>query len=130
MSISTVHDLPSNWKQTMVSMYKVGASDTEVRAELSMTYKLWKRLLMTDPSFEDVVNFGKTLAKAWWMTQGRVNLQNREFNANLYKINMQNRFNWNDKVASADESDDEDFQNEEDIDAQLRAFGHGTATAN
>jgi len=120
--MKSVHDLPTNWKSIMLSMYEQGASDTEVRAELKMTYKLWKMLLMTDVSFEDVVQFGKTLSKAWWMKQGRLNLTTQGFNATLYKINMQNRFNWNDKVSTSDETDEEDFQNEVDINEQLKAF--------
>jgi len=114
----------------MLSMYKEGASDTEVRAELKMTYKFWKLLLMTDVSFEDIVQFGKTLSKAWWMKQGRLNLTTQGFNANLYKINMQNRFNWNDKVSTSDETDEEDYQNEVDIDEQLKAFDNVSLTSN
>jgi len=128
--MKNVHDLPTNWKDMMLSMYKEGASDTEVRAELKMTYKFWKLLLMTDVSFEDVVQFGKTLSKAWWMKQGRLNLTTQGFNANLYKINMQNRFNWNDKVSTSDETDEEDYQNEVDIDEQLKAFDNVSLTSN
>lgn len=119
--IKTVHDLPDDWQSTTMRLYKVGASDTEVRAELNMTYKLWQKLMHTDPSFEDIILHGRTLAKAWWLTQGRVNLTEREFNAALYKINMQNRFNWNDKTATVDE-DPEDYEDEETINERLAAI--------
>ena len=114
----TVHDLPDDWNEIMLKLYAVGASDTEVRAELNMTTRLWNRLMMTDPSFEDVVQYGKTLCLAWWMKQGRTNLDNRGFNAQLYNINMQNRFNWSSKGSTV-ESDEADDSNEEDIDRQI-----------
>jgi len=114
----TVHDLPDDWKKTMLDLYEAGASDTEVRAELEVTPRLWKSLMMTDPSFEEVVLYGKTLCLAWWMRQGRTNLDNRGFNAQLYNINMQNRFNWSSKGSTV-EGDDTDDSNEEDIDRQI-----------
>lgn len=117
--MKTVHDLPSNWKEQMLALYKAGASDTEVRSELNITIRLWNTLKLTDPSFEEVVTQGKTYAKAWWMTQGRSNLENKNFNAVLYKIMMQNMFNWNEKTANVDESDEDVMDDEESINKQL-----------
>ena len=114
----TVHDLPDDWKELMLKLYAAGASDTEVRAELNMTTRLWNRLMMTDQSFEDVVQYGKTLCLAWWMKQGRTNLDNRGFNAQLYNINMQNRFNWSSKGSTV-EGDESQDDSEEDIDRQI-----------
>lgn len=125
----SVHDLPDNWKETMLGLYSQGASDTEVRSELGMTAKLWHMLLLTDTSFEDVVHYGKTLCLAWWMKQGRLNLDNKAFNAQLYNINMQNRFNWSSKGSTIGETDDDDYESEEAIDEQIKALTKQDAAA-
>ena len=106
----------------MISLYKQGASDTEVRADLDMTLNLWNKLKLTDEEFGSVLLQGKTYTKAWWLTQGRTNLTTREFNAQLYKINMQNRFNWNDKTSSVDDEDEDAYEDEESIDKQIEAL--------
>lgn len=113
----SVHDLPDGWREVVLKEYSEGASDTEVRAELGITYKLWAVLLATDPSFEDIVLHGRSLAKAWWLKAGRKHLMTQGFNATLYKINMQNRFNWNDKTSTVDE--DPEYEDEESLDEQI-----------
>ena len=45
--------------------------------------------------FREVVSIGKEAAEAWWMRQGRENIENRSFNNALYQLNMMNRWNWN-----------------------------------
>lgn len=115
----TIHDLPADWKETVLVLYGEGQSDTEVRAELNMTYNLWKHLISTDVEFEDVIEHGRMLAKAWWMKQGRLGLRDKSMNAMMYKINMQNRFNWSDKASSTDDSDDE-ITSAEEIDKAIR----------
>jgi|TARA_R100001530_G_C4254919_1_gene138878 transposase-like protein len=45
--------------------------------------------------FREVVSIGKEAAEAWWMRQGRENIENRSFNNSLYQFNMLNRWNWN-----------------------------------
>jgi|TARA_R100000049_G_C1908434_1_gene56411 transposase-like protein len=45
--------------------------------------------------FREIVKIGKEAAEAWWMRQGRENIENRSFNNGLYQLNMMNRWNWN-----------------------------------
>lgn len=45
--------------------------------------------------FREVVKMGKEASEAWWVRQGRENLETRGFNANLWLLNMVNRFGWN-----------------------------------
>ena len=44
--------------------------------------------------FREVVEIGKEAAEAWWIRQGRDNLETRGFNHGLWLMNMVNRFGW------------------------------------
>ena len=37
------------------------------------------------------------LSEAWWMTQGRINLKNRDFNNTNWIFTMKASFGWNDR---------------------------------
>ena len=45
-------------------------------------------------SFREIVEVGKEAAEAWWIRQGRENLDTRGFNHGLWLMNMVNRFGW------------------------------------
>ena len=45
-------------------------------------------------SFREIVEIGKEAAEAWWIRQGRENLDTRGFNHGLWLMNMVNRFGW------------------------------------
>jgi hypothetical protein len=91
--------LPKGWEKILATEYKVGASDVEVRARLKMTQSLWDVLYndATSSEFKSVVDFGRMLAKAWWMTQARTNLHSRQFNASLWLMVMKNQYGYSDK---------------------------------
>lgn len=89
--------LGGDWKEVVIREYSEGASDSEVRAELSVTYKLWQDLLLDDTDFREVVTLGRMLSKAWWLKEGRKNLYNKGFHAFLWYKNMQNRFGWSER---------------------------------
>ena len=112
--MSNIEKLPKEWVKIVSALYEKGASDTEVRTELRMTKALWDSLY-NDPvssSFKEVVDFGRELAKGWWLKQGRVSLKDRAFNANLWHMNMKNRFGWSDKT-TADVKQATDMSQEE-----------------
>jgi transposase-like protein len=46
------------------------------------------------PELHETIEFGKELSEAWWLKQGRENLNNKNFHAVLYMMNMSNRFDW------------------------------------
>ena len=98
--MSSIKVLPKGWEQVVATEYREGASDTEVRAKLRVTLSLWQSLY-NDPqasSFREVVDIGRMLAKGWWLEQGRKALRDRAFNANLWHMNMKNRYSWSDKT--------------------------------
>lgn len=91
--------MPEGWQDKILDLYAEGMSDYEVMTEMTLHFETFKRLL-TDPEFNEVVGMGRQKSRAWWERAGRVNLQNRDFNATLWKINVQNRLGWSDKTST------------------------------
>lgn len=93
--------LPENWQQTIIDLYRDGASDVEVKAQIydwrgSFSNDLWERWMKEEDDFAETVKKGKALAEAWWMVHGRKNIHNKDFNSTLWYMNMKNRYGWAD----------------------------------
>ena len=54
-------------------------------------------------NFREVVDIGKEASEAWWIRQGRENLDTRGFNHGLWLMNMVNRFGWTSSHSRKDE---------------------------
>lgn len=91
------NELPKNWKEKIMGLKKEGASDVEVRAELGISQDLWDRFKKEIEEFSLTIKKGDDLCEAWWEKKGRTNLENRQFNAVLWYMNMKNRFGWKDR---------------------------------
>lgn len=99
--ISTISDLPDEWEEAILSLYRQGGSDVEVKALIydwrgSFSNDLWDRWMKEEPIFSETIKKGKLLAEAWWHKNGRINLKDREFNYTGWYMQMKNRFGWKD----------------------------------
>lgn len=93
--------MPENWQNMIIEMYLDGASDVEVKAEIykwrgSFSNDLWDRWMKEEQIFSETIKQGKFLAESWWMTHGRKNIHNKDFNSTLWYMNMKNRYGWAD----------------------------------
>ena len=94
-------DLWDGWHNDILEMYRIGASDVEIKALIwehrgSFSNDLWERWLEEEPQFSETIKTGKILSEAAWTKQGRENLTKKEFNYVGWYMNMKNRFNWSD----------------------------------
>ena len=81
------------------SLFDAGGSIAEVSRMMGIsrsTFHSW--VSGTDvlkKPFREIVSLGKEASEAWWLQQGRENIDNRSFNNSLWALNMVNRFSWN-----------------------------------
>lgn len=100
---SLLVNLPDNWKETILDLYKEGASNVEVKALIyewrgQFSNNLWDRWMKEEKEFWETIKRGNQLSKAWWENQGRTNLKTPAFNYTGWYMNMKNRFKWADKI--------------------------------
>ena len=97
---------PTKYKPEMcdqvIKLMGQGASLIEVAAELGVSHETvhdWKRVDSPQyiEAFSDAIKAGVRLSHAWWERNGRINLENKDFSATLWYMNMKNRFGWRDK---------------------------------
>ena len=59
------------------------------------TFNRWSKSTDKEKQkFRGVVEIGKEAAEAFWIRQGRENLENKSFNHGLWLMNMVNRWGW------------------------------------
>lgn len=90
-------ELPADWYDQVLSEMQNGASLEEIKTLLNISNDLHTRWMKDEEAYSETIKRGIELSKAWWMKQGRTNLENKDFSATLWYMNMKNRFGWKDK---------------------------------
>lgn len=102
----TTADLPDDWREVMRSTGQEGGSAVEARLLLGIGRAAWDSLIEHEPEFAQAEEVRADLAQAWWQRQGRAMVQGAPGNAAVWRLNMQNRFGWNDKAQIDNTSSD------------------------
>lgn len=104
------------YERVALEEYAEGATDAEICALLQITMKEFNKQYEGNDAFKAVIDYGRTLSKAWWDNKGRKNLDNKSFNTALFVAYRKNYHGWADKTEtttisemsmSADELDQE-----------------------
>ena len=96
-----IEDLPEGWYNQILSLYREGASDVEVKALIydwrgSFSNDLWERWMKEETQFSETIKTGRLISEAWWHKEGRTSLREKEFNYTGWYMQMKNRFGWKD----------------------------------
>ena len=108
-----IESLPEGWYNEVLSLYKEGAADVEIKALIyewrgSFSNDLWDRWMIQEKEFSETIKTGRLLSEAWWNKKGRSNLAFKDFSYTGWYMNMKNRFGWKDRqdVTSDDKAID------------------------
>lgn len=85
--------------ERVIELGKQGMSPHEMGLEMGFARSTLVKWTDEHPEFSAAFNEAQQFAQAWWEKQGRIQLENRDFNAGLWKQNMAPRFraDWTDK---------------------------------
>lgn len=97
------------WQQQLLDLYGEGGSDSEAAVILKLTLARFDQLYLEQPAFATIIDQCRTLSRAWWESQARKNLWNKDFNTPLWNFNMKNRFGWADKSEVKEEKSPKDM---------------------
>lgn len=81
-------------------VYHKGGHDIEVCKALKLKYKEFTKLYDNDADFAELIDLGRLYARAWWYEQGRINVDNKNFNTTLWAFQMKNLHGWAEKSES------------------------------
>jgi hypothetical protein len=92
-------DPQKDWAEIATRLYLEGASDDEVIKGIQITQSQFDHYCQTVDAFRDLVERGRSYAKAWWLEQGRkaVKEKNNSFPQSLYAYSMANKYGWSNK---------------------------------
>lgn len=91
-------DYKSEFCQKVIALGKLGKSRAELALALDVdraTIADWEQ---KHKDFSSAMRQYADFAEAWWCQWAHENVDNKNCNAALYNINMQNRFGWNKKT--------------------------------
>lgn len=94
---TTVDDLPSDWKDILMSCGQDGGSAVEMRCLLGIGQSAWDTLISDSEEFRVTVKNSQDLCRVWWEKRGREMSIGSEGNSAVWIFNMKNRFGWRDK---------------------------------
>ena len=84
--------------KNIIKLYTEGPQEIEICKAIGWTRKQFEKLYSTNVEFRNVIDRGRDYAEAYWVEQARTKLNDKDFNATLYKTAMQAHYGWADKV--------------------------------
>lgn len=101
------------WSRDVINLYEEGASDAEVAASLRVPLKAFYARMQASPAFAELIDFGRTLSKAYWEGLARKNVNNKNFNSSLFAFYMKNRHGWADKIETSGSTENVNYNVDE-----------------
>ena len=93
----------SDMPVTLIDCMRQGMSVVEVCCELGIaedTFYDWSDPVSPrfNEAFSEAIKIGNQFYRAWWVSQGKLGLRDREFNTALWIFNAKNRIGYRDTV--------------------------------
>lgn len=96
--ISVTKYKPETHPIEFIDFSRRGMSEVEIAAEFQVSVRAIKRWAEKFESFSIAYEIGQAMHEAWWINQGKNNLNARDFNTNLFKFLTSNKLGYSDKM--------------------------------
>lgn len=98
-----LEDLPSNWKEIILSVASEGGLNIHFQNALGLSRRNYSELKEHYPEFDDAIEHGKRVSEEWWVNKAIRAFEGEKskmFNQHLWAFVMKNRFNenWKEKT--------------------------------
>lgn len=98
-----LEDLPSNWKEIILSVASEGGLNVHFQNALGVSRRNYDDLKKEYPEFEETIEHGKRVSEEWWVNKAIRAFEGEKskmFNQHLWAFVMKNRFNenWKEKT--------------------------------
>lgn len=91
---------PASHPIAFIALSKEGMSDTEIAAEFGVAVKTLRGWAEKFAAFNTAYEVGQAMHEAWWLREGKDNLDNRGYNTGLFKFLTGNKLGYSDKMES------------------------------
>jgi len=91
---------PVTHPMQFITFSRTGLSEVEIAAKFEVsvgTMRKWSEKFL---EFNQAFEIGQAMYEAWWLEEGRRNLDNRSYNVGLYKFMTGNKLGYSDKMES------------------------------
>lgn len=83
---------------SFIDFARSGYSDVEIAAQFEVSADTMKKWAEKYESFNKAYEIGQAMQEAWWLEQGKNNLNARSFNTPLFKFLTMNKLGYSDKI--------------------------------
>ena len=91
---------PAYHPMQFISLSRDGMSDVEIAAQFEVSTGTLRNWSEKFADFNTAYEVGQALHEAWWLQEGKNNLDNRGYNTGLYKFITGNKLGYSDKMES------------------------------
>jgi len=97
--MNTKYD-PDGHPLQFIALSREGLSDVEIAAEFGVSVTTLRGWSERFADFNTAYDIGKDMHEAWWLREGKENLDNRSYNTGLFKFLAGNKLGYSDKMES------------------------------
>jgi len=97
--VGNIYD-PAYHPITFIEMAREGGSEVEIAAAFEISVHTMRTWSEKFSEFNSAYEIGQAMHEAWWLRQGKDNLDNRGYNVGLFKFLTGNKLGYSDKMES------------------------------
>ena len=91
---------PAYHPMAFIEMSRDGMSTVEIAAQFQVAIVTVRKWSETFAEFNTAYEVGQAMHEAWWLAEGKNNLDNRGYNTGLFKFITGNKLGYSDKIES------------------------------